>query len=352
MRQRLTYKNAGVDIREGDEFIRLIKPLARATYTKGVISGVGGFGASFEGRFEGMKDPVLVSSTDGVGTKLKIAFMADRHDTVGIDLVAMCVNDVATTGARPLFFLDYFAAGRLDKERASEVIKGIAKGCKEAGCALVGGETAEMPGIYKGGEYDLAGFTVGVVEKKKIIDGSKIKPGDKIIGLASSGLHSNGYSLARKLFFETLGHKLTDRPIGFKKTLGKELLTPTRIYVKTILAIAKHFEVKGRAHITGGGLTGNIPRCLPEGVKAVIREGSWTVPLIFRYIRDAGSVADTEMRRTFNLGIGMVMVVSRGAEAGIIKKLRSLDERPYSIGVVEKKRRTEEPVEFRKQERW
>lgn len=347
MTKKLTYTEAGVDIDEGGRLVDNIKAAVRSTYRKEVIGDIGGFGALFSGRFKALKDPVLVSSTDGVGTKLKVAFMADRHSTVGIDLVAMCVNDVVTTGARPLFFLDYFAAARLDVKKAASVIGGIARGCKEAGCALVGGETAEMPGIYGPGEYDLAGFAVGVVDRAKLIDGRHITRGDSIIGLESSGLHSNGYSLARKLFFEKLKLKVTDRPLGFKKSVGAELLTPTRIYVKAALEASRLFRVKGIAHITGGGLTENIPRVLKPGVKAIIYKGAWARPAIFRYIQSRGNVPEAEMLRTFNCGIGLVMVVKNRDEAGIIKKLESIGERPRPIGVIEKRKAAEGAVEFR-----
>ena len=347
MAKELTYKRAGVDIAEADKFISLIKPLAKGTYTKGVISGIGGFGASFSAGFKGLKDPVLVSSTDGVGTKLKVALMAGRHDTIGIDLVAMCVNDVVTTGAEPLFFLDYLAVGKLDARKAKTIIGGIARGCRVSGCALIGGETAEMPGLYAPNDYDLAGFSVGVVDRNALIDGKGIKPGDKIIGLSSSGLHSNGYSLARKLFFEKLNLKLKDRPAGFRKTIGATLLTPTRIYVKAALTLVKSFRIKGIAHITGGGFTENLPRILPPDVKAVIRQGSWPVPFIFRYMQEKGNITDEEMRRTFNLGIGMALVAGKNDEKRIVEKLRNIGEKPYSIGDMEKRGRKEKQVEFR-----
>lgn len=334
--KKLSYRDAGVDIDEGMRLVDLIKKDVRSTYRKEVLGDIGGFGALFSSIFKGIKDPVLVSSTDGVGTKLMAAFMTDRHDTVGIDLVAMSVNDILVSGAEPLFFLDYFATGRLDAKRAASVVSGIAKGCRQAGCALVGGETAEMPGLYKHGEYDLAGFAVGVVDKKKIINGSRIKPGDKIIGLASSGLHSNGYSLARKVIFEVLGLKTGSRPEGFKKDIGSVLLEPTRIYVKPVLKIIKSFDVLGMAHITGGGFTDNIPRVLPKGAKAVITKDSWPVHGIFRLIQDGGSIDDFEMLRTFNCGIGLILIVRSRDEAAVKKTLRELKERPYTIGEVAK----------------
>jgi len=336
MKKKLSYSDAGVNIDEGARLVDLIKPSVKASGRKEVLGGVGGFGALFSARFTGLKDPVLVSSTDGVGTKLMVAFATGRNDTVGVDLVAMSVNDILVNGAEPLFFLDYFATGKLDAASAAEVVKGIARGCKEAGCALVGGETAEMPGLYKKGEYDLAGFAVGVVERKKIIDGRRIKPGDAIIGLASSGLHSNGYSLARKVVFERLGLGLEDRPAGFKKDIGATLLEPTRIYVKPVLDVIRKFDVRGMAHITGGGFTENIPRVLPKGTKAVIKKGSWPVPPIFGLIQQGGSIEPAEMMRTFNCGIGFVMVVKAADAQGVMKRLKALKERPHLIGIVEK----------------
>lgn len=333
---QLTYKDAGVDIGEGARLVDMIKPLAASTRRPEALGGLGGFGALFSGRFKGIKDPVIISSTDGVGTKLMLAFMMDKHDTVGIDLVAMSVNDILVSGAEPLFFLDYFATGRLDARRAADVIKGIAKGCKAAGCALVGGETAEMPGLYKEGEYDLAGFAVGVVDKKKIIDGKKIKAGDALIGIASSGLHSNGYSLARKVIFERMGLKHTDIPAGFKKNIGSVLLEPTRIYVKPVRQLMTELSVLGMAHITGGGFLENIPRILPKGVKAVIEKGSWPIPPIFKLIQEGGQIDDSEMARTFNCGIGMVMAVRQTDADAVVKRLRQLKEKAYIIGTITK----------------
>ncbi|MFQ5736481.1 MAG: phosphoribosylformylglycinamidine cyclo-ligase [Thermodesulfobacteriota bacterium] len=347
MKKRLSYKDAGVSIEEGARLVGLIKPAVKATSRKEVLSGVGGFGALFSARFCGMKDPVLVSSTDGVGTKLMLAFATGRHDTVGVDLVAMSVNDILVNGAEPLFFLDYFATGALDARSAAEVVKGVARGCRQAGCALVGGETAEMPGLYRKGEYDLAGFAVGVVERRKIIDGSKIRPGDAVIGLASSGLHSNGYSLARKVVFERLGLKPEDRPVGFSKDIGSTLLAPTRIYVKPVLKLLAESNVLGMAHITGGGFTENIPRVLPKGTKALIKKGSWPVPKVFGLIQQGGGIDASEMLRTFNCGIGFVLVV-RGKDApGVMKRLKALRERPYLIGEIAKAGAREAPhVEY------
>lgn len=340
----ITYKKAGVNIDEGEKLVNLIKPIAKAASRPEVMAGIGGFGALFSLNLKKYKNPVLVSSTDGVGTKLKIAFMLDRHDTVGIDLVAMGVNDVIVSGAEPLFFLDYFATGKLNAKSAASVIKGIANGCKEAECALVGGETAEMPGFYKDGEYDLAGFVVGIVEKNKIIDGSDIKPGDKIIGLASSGLHSNGYSLARKVIFDKLRLNAKSKPTGFKKNIGEELLTPTRIYVKTIKALQKKFTIKGIAHITGGGLTENTPRILPHNCKAVIARDSWKMPFIFQFLQHGGSIAEKEMLRTFNCGIGMAIIVSKNDAGRVISRLKALREKAFLIGEIEKKSDKENSV--------
>lgn len=344
--KKLTYSDAGVSIDEGARLVDLIKPHVRKSYRKEVLGDIGGFGALFSARFKNMKDPVLVSSTDGVGTKLMVAFMTDRHSTVGVDLVAMSVNDILVSGAEPLFFLDYFATGKLDARKAASVVKGIAAGCSEAGCALIGGETAEMPGLYRPGEYDLAGFAVGVVDRKKAIDGSRIKSGDRIIGLASSGLHSNGYSLARKVIFDTLGLGVKSVPEGFKKDIGSVLLTPTRIYVKPVLKLLEGFEVLGMAHITGGGFTDNIPRVLPKGLKAVIRKGAWKVPPIFGLIQRGGSIEDHEMLRTFNCGVGLVLVVRAKDEESVLKRLKELKEKPYSIGSIEKKRSGDSDVEY------
>ncbi len=344
--KKLTYSDAGVSIDEGARLVDLIKPGVRKTFRKEVLGDIGGFGALFSGRFSGLKDPVLVSSTDGVGTKLVVAFMADSHSTVGVDLVAMSVNDILVSGAEPLFFLDYFATGKLDAGKAADVVKGISDGCRQAGCALIGGETAEMPGLYKVGEYDLAGFAVGVVERKKIINGARIRPGDRLIGLASSGLHSNGYSLARKVLFDTLGLTVRSVPEGFKTALGPALLAPTRIYVKPVLKLLKKFDVLGMAHITGGGFTDNIPRVLPKGLKAVIKRGSWKVPPIFGLIQKGGSIDDHEMLRTFNCGVGLVLIVRAKDEAAVLKTLKGLKERPYSIGEVSIKKRAEADVEY------
>jgi phosphoribosylformylglycinamidine cyclo-ligase len=304
-----TYRDAGVDIDEGDRLVELIKPLARPTLRPEVLAGIGGFGGLFALDVKRYRQPVLVAGTDGVGTKLKLAFLTGRHDTVGIDLVAMSVNDVAVTGAEVLFFLDYYATGRLRAEEAAQVVKGIAEGCRRAGCALIGGETAELPGFYQDGEYDLAGFAVGVVEREEILDGRGVAPGDVLVGVASSGLHSNGYSLARRALLTRLA--LSDRPPELGgRTLADALLEPTRIYAREILALRGRVPVKAAAHITGGGLPGNVPRNLPDGLRAVVREGSWPVPPIFGLVEREGGVARDEMYRTFNMGLGLVVVVA------------------------------------------
>ena len=326
----LSYRDAGVDIEAGDALVERIKPLAKKTMREGVLGGIGGFGALFEipKRYQ---EPVLVSGTDGVGTKLKLAFDWNRHDTVGQDLVAMSVNDILVQGAESLFFLDYFACGKLSVDTAATVVGGIAKGCELAGCALIGGETAEMPGMYPEGEYDLAGFAVGVVEKSKIIDGSRIAPGDVILGLASSGAHSNGYSLIRKIL-ERANVKPTDAFDG--KTFGDVVMAPTRIYVKSILSLMTKVDVKGMAHITGGGIVENVPRVLPENTQAVISKSAWTLPPLFQWLQEQGGVADAEMHRVFNCGIGMVIVLSSQQAPIAIEELRKLGEQVYELGTI------------------
>jgi phosphoribosylformylglycinamidine cyclo-ligase len=330
----LTYKSAGVDISAADRAVELIRPIAVRTSRPGVLGGIGGFGGLFAldtGRY---REPVLVSGTDGVGTKLKVAFMLDRHDTVGIDLVAMCANDIVTCGAEPLFFLDYLAVGKLVPEKVAEIVSGVARGCQLAGCALIGGETAELPGFYGPEEYDLAGFAVGVVEKSGIIDGSRVEAGDCLIGLPSSGLHSNGYSLARKVFFEVAGYGADSRLEELGRTVGEELLEPTRIYVQTVLALRQRFDIKGIAHITGGGLTENIPRILPEKTAALLEKNSWPVPPVFSLVQKIGGVADAEMYRTFNMGLGMVLVVPPGQAGDCLAWLAAAGEKAYLVGKV------------------
>jgi phosphoribosylformylglycinamidine cyclo-ligase len=334
--ERITYKDSGVDIDAGNTFVKMIKPLVKATSRPEVMADIGGFGGLFSLNTAKYKNPVLVSGTDGVGTKLKLAFMADRHDTVGIDLVAMCVNDIIVQGAEPLFFLDYLATGKLDPAKAADIVKGISAGCVQAGCALIGGETAEMPGFYADGEYDIAGFTVGVVDRDNLIDGSSITVGNTLIGLASSGLHSNGYSLARKVIFEKMGLQIDSVLPGTGLTVADELLQPTRIYVKSVLNLLRDFTINGIAHITGGGLLENIPRVLPQGCKAVIRKKSWPVPPIFDIIRDAGNIAESEMHRTLNCGIGMVMVVPEEQTDDILIRLSGLQEKAFILGDIAK----------------
>ncbi|MEW6107676.1 MAG: phosphoribosylformylglycinamidine cyclo-ligase [Nitrospirota bacterium] len=333
---KLTYKRAGVDIEEGDRFVDIITPLVRKTFRPEVMADIGSFGALFKIDMRKYRNPVLASGTDGVGTKLKVAFMADRHDTVGIDLVAMCVNDILTSGAEPLFFLDYFATGKLKPEKAAEVIKGITAGCIDAGCSLIGGETAEMPGFYARGEYDLSGFAVGVVERDKIINGSRIKKGDSLIGIASNGLHSNGYSLVRKIFFD---HK----KIAVRKfipdlgcSLGEELLRPTRIYVRAFNALKGKVDIKGMAHITGGGIPGNLPRILPKGVKAEIIKNAWPEQPVFKIIKEFGNVPDSDMWKTFNMGIGYILVVSIKDTEKSLDILRKNGFDSFLIGGIEK----------------
>jgi len=327
----ITYRDAGVDIDAGDALVEAIKPFAKKTMRPEVLAGIGGFGALAEIPKK-YREPVLVSGTDGVGTKLKLAFQLGRHDTVGVDLVAMSVNDVLTQGAEPLFFLDYFACGKLDVAVATEVVKGIARGCELAGCALIGGETAEMPGMYADGEYDLAGFAVGVVEKSEIIDGRGIAPGDVVLGLASSGAHSNGYSLVRRV----LERAKPDLRADFHgKPLGEALLEPTRIYVKPVLALMKRVRVKGLAHITGGGLVENLPRVLPENVKAVISRSAWKLPALFQWLQREGQVADAEMLRVFNCGIGMVVVVGADSADAAARLLSESGETAFRIGRIE-----------------
>jgi len=326
----LSYRDAGVDIDAGDALVEAIKPFAKRTLREGVLAGIGGFGALFEVSKK-FREPVLVSGTDGVGTKLKLAFHLNRHDTVGIDLVAMSVNDILVQGAEPLFFLDYFACGRLDVATATDVIKGIAAGCEMAGCALIGGETAEMPSMYPDGEYDLAGFAVGAVEKSKIIDGKKISPGDVVLGLASSGAHSNGYSLVRKII-EVAKPDLAADFHG--RPLADALLAPTRIYVKPLLSLMEKIDVRGMVHITGGGLVENIPRVLQPNLTAVLHRDAWTLPPLFQWLQQHGGVADAEMHRVFNCGIGMAVIVAAEVADQAQAELARLGETVYRIGQI------------------
>jgi phosphoribosylformylglycinamidine cyclo-ligase len=336
--ESLSYKDAGVDMAAGDSLVERIKPMAKRTMREGVLAGIGGFGAMFEipKRF---KEPVLVSGTDGVGTKLKLAFALNRHDTIGIDLVAMSVNDILVQGAEPMFFLDYFACGRLDVDTGAAVVGGVARGCELAGCALIGGETAEMPGMYPEGEYDLAGFAVGAVEKSKIISGATIAAGDVVIGLASSGLHSNGYSLVRRLVEKQLGEVTPNAlNISFDKkdtrTLADALMAPTRIYVKSLLEVMKQVNLKGMAHITGGGLTENIPRILGDVLQARLTQGSWVTPPVFDWLQRAGNVEQAEMWRVFNCGIGMALVIAAADEQATLSALAAQGEQAWVIGSI------------------
>jgi phosphoribosylformylglycinamidine cyclo-ligase len=344
--RKFSYKDAGVDIEKGNAFIQAIKPMVESTFRPEVLTKIGGFAGCVSLGLERYKKPILVSSTDGVGTKLKIAFMMDRHDTVGIDLVAMCVNDIVVSGAKPLFLLDYLATSQLDPEKAMKVVSGIVKGCSEAECSLIGGETAEMPGFYKEGEYDLAGFAVGIVEDAQLIDGSTVTVGDKLIGIASNGLHSNGYSLVRRVLLDHQKLDLGGRVEEIGEVLGEELLRPTRIYVKTILNLVRGFNIGGIAHITGGGIIGNLPRVVSKGCKAVIRKGTWEIPPIFSFLQEKGNIPEDEMLRTFNNGIGMILIVKTKENEEILERLNSLGERAFIIGEIVKAEKEEEPIEF------
>lgn len=341
-----TYAEAGVDIDAGNRFVKLIKPLVSKTFKPGVMTSIGGFSGVFSLNLQDIKNPVLVASTDGVGTKLKIAFMVDKHDTVGIDLVAMNVNDILVQGATPLFLMDYIATGKLEVEKTVQIVKGIAAGCVEAECSLIGGETAEMPDFYEEGEYDLAGFVVGMADKYHLIDGSSIAVGHQLIGIASSGLHSNGYSLARRVFFNQLKMSVHDYVEEFGRTLGEELLEPTRIYAKTVKNMIRDFQVSGIAHITGGGLIDNLPRIFPKPCKAVIDASRWTPPPIFQYLQKAGKIPFRDMMRTFNNGLGMVMVVSPENVDEMLSRLKAIGETAYHIGRIEPRDHKEEPIQF------
>lgn len=329
------YKNAGVDIAAGNEAVERMKKHVKRTFRPEVMTDLGGFGALFGLNKDKYEEPVLVSGTDGVGTKLKIAFAMDKHDTIGIDAVAMCVNDIVVQGAEPLFFLDYLACDKVVPEKIEAIVSGIAEGCHESGCALIGGETAEMPGMYAEGEYDIAGFTVGVVDKRKIVNGSTIAAGDTVIGLASSGVHSNGFSLVRKLLLEQAGYSLQDRlPELGDAVLGEVLLTPTKLYVKPVLSLLEQVQVKGMAHITGGGFIENIPRVLPEGVNVEVDYGSWPILPIFSLLQEKGGVSNRDMFTTFNMGIGLVIVVAEQDASAAQEALRAAGETPYVIGRV------------------
>jgi len=341
------YTQAGVDIDKAMELIKTIRPMVSSTFKRGVLTEIGGFAGLFALDLERYHQPVLVSSTDGVGTKIKIAVLSNRHETIGIDLVAMCVNDILVCGAQPLFFMDYFATGKLEPETAIDVIKGITDGCKEADCSLIGGETAEMPGLYAENDYDLAGFVVGAVDRDKIIDGSEIGVGQVIIGLASSGLHSNGFSLVRKIFFEELGLSLSDKiPDIADLSLGEILLTPTKIYTKIISHLLKQKRINGMVHITGGAFLDNMPRILPKTCKAVIKKDSWPIPPIFRFLQEKGKISEKEMFRTFNCGIGMVLIVHETDVQDILFQIQAFDEQAYVIGHIEERDPERPPVVF------
>ena len=335
MRDR--YAEAGVDIEAGKRFVETIKPIITKTFRSNVMSDIGGFAGLYSINLGTIKKPVLVSSTDGVGTKLKIAFMLDKHDTIGIDLVAMCVNDIIVPGAIPLFFLDYLSMGKLNHDTAVEIVKGISRGCKEAKCALIGGETAEMPGFYAQNEYDLAGFATGIVDADQIIDGSEIAIGHRLIGVGSSGLHSNGYSLVRRIFFDGLKMSVDDYVDEFGRTLGEELLEPTKIYVKIISYLTKNFQIFGISHITGGGITENLPRILPTNCQAVISRSSWTQQPIFYFIKKAGKITEDEMLRNFNNGIGLIIVVAEKDLQDVVQQIQAMGEITYQIGWIEER---------------
>jgi len=335
-KEKLNYAASGVDIAAADKAKEKIKTLAKATFNESVLSEIGAFGGFFRPELTGMKSPVLISSADGVGTKLKLAFMSRRHNTVGEDLVNHCVNDILVHGARPLFFLDYIATGKLDPETVAEIVEGLARGCRNNGMALLGGETAEMPDFYSPGEYDLAGFIVGLVDKEKIINGANIAEGDVIIGLASNGLHTNGYSLARKVIFDVGGMKYNDNVESMGMTIGDALLMTHKSYLKSISPLIDDFEIKGMAHITGGGISGNFVRILPDNVKAVIRKGTWNVKPIFDFIQKTGSIADEDMFEAFNMGIGYIVVISENNVDNVVESLKASGELPYIIGKIEK----------------
>ncbi len=338
MSEPISYKEAGVDIDRADAFVQAIRPLVKSTQRTGVIGEVGGFAGLFHLDMEKYRNPLLVSATDGVGTKIKIAVLMDSHHTIGIDLVAMCVNDIITCGATPLFFLDYLAMGQLDSETAIHIVEGIATGCREARCSLIGGETAEMPGMYQPGDYDLAGFVVGVAEREHLVDGSDVAVGHRLIGLASSGLHANGYSLVRQVLFERHKYSVLDDIPVLGGVLGEELLKPTRIYVETVLNLLRDFSLSGICHITGGGLSGNLPRVLPRTCQAVVNLARWPTPPIFQFIQDLGNVPLPEMLRTFNNGIGLVLIVPPEQETDVLLRLQGLKEEAYVIGdIVERK---------------
>lgn len=345
-REKDSYAQAGVDIDAGNLFAKRIQPIVSKSFRPGVISNMGGFAGFFSLNLQNIKNPVLVASTDGVGTKLKIAFMMDKHDTVGIDLVAMCVNDIVVQGANPLFLLDYIATGKLDVDRGVDIIRGIVAGCEEAECALLGGETAEMPDFYKKGEYDLAGFVVGLAENDQLLVGSEVAVGHQLIGIASSGLHSNGYSLVRRICFDKLKMSVTDYVEEFGRTLGEELLVPTRIYAKTFKNVIRNYRISGIAHITGGGLIDNLPRTLPKQCKVIVNPSAWTLPPVFQFMRKAGKLSFKDMMRTFNCGLGMVMIVNGEDTDEVLSRLRVMGETAYHVGEVASRGEDEESIHF------
>lgn len=344
--KKSAYAEAGVDIDAGNKLVELIKPIVSKTFKSEVITEIGGFAGLFSLKVENFKNPVLATSTDGVGTKLKIAFMLDKHDTVGIDLVAMCVNDIIVQGATPLFLLDYISMGKLELNKALDIIKGIAAGCEQAQCSLIGGETAEMAGFYAEGEYDLAGFVVGVADNDDLLDGSEIAVGHRLIGIGSSGLHSNGYSLVRKICFDSLKMSVKDYVDDFGRTLGEELLEPTRIYATTIKNIRRDFRIYGVSNITGGGLVDNLPRILPQRCKAVISKSSWSPQPVFPFLQKAGQIPDQEMMRIFNNGLGMVIVVNEEEAGDVLLRLEGIGETAYHIGLVESRDDNEGAIQF------
>jgi phosphoribosylformylglycinamidine cyclo-ligase len=341
MKESLTYADAGVDIDKANKLVDTIGEIAKKTFRSGVLSDIGGFGGLFSLNLANLDRPVLVSSTDGVGTKLKIASMLDKHDTVGIDLVAMCVNDIIVQGAKPLFFLDYLSMGKIDNQRVANIIKGIADGCKQAQCPLLGGETAEMPGFYETGEYDMAGFSVGIVDNSNIIDGTEIRVGHKLIGIASSGLHSNGYSLVRKICFEVLKLKIDETIPELGKTIGEELLTPTRIYAATVKGLLKDLPIHGIAHITGGGISDNLVRVVPQACSILIRKESWDVPPIFSFLQQAGNISEKEMARAFNMGLGMIIIVPDNAVLDVLQRIEAMNDHAFVIGEIRDCRETD-----------
>lgn len=340
------YREAGVDIEKGNEFVRRIGPLVRSTHNSSVLTEIGGFSGMVALNTDRYQQPVLVSSTDGVGTKLKLAFMTGKHDTIGIDLVGMCVNDIVGSGARPLFMLDYLSMGVLDNDIAEQVIAGVVEGCRQANCALIGGETAEMPGFYPPGEYDLAGFVVGAVDRTEVIDGTRVAQGSALVGVASSGLHSNGYSLVRRIVFDDLGMKPDQYVDELGGPVGEALLTPTVIYSEAVLNLRRDFYIDGLAHITGGGILENLPRVLPDSCRAVIKKGSWDAPPVFDFLRRAGKLSEREMLRTFNSGLGLILVVTGDQAGDVVERLRAMGHMAWLVGEVVERKADQPAVEL------